>query len=61
PRPLGKKVSETWQNATQSVGNLTVSLLQIGLWLLAYSPYLAVIAIASVFGHRLMRRSGTEG
>ncbi|MEM9903819.1 MAG: DUF4349 domain-containing protein, partial [Cyanobacteria bacterium P01_D01_bin.44] len=46
PRPLGKKVSETWQNATQSVGNLTVSLLQIGLWLLAYSPYLAVIAIA---------------
>ncbi|MEO1401094.1 MAG: DUF4349 domain-containing protein [Cyanobacteria bacterium J06635_1] len=60
PRPLGKKVGETWQNATQSVGSLTVGLLQIGLWLLAYSPYLAVIAIASVVGIRAMRQSGTE-
>ncbi|MEM8805424.1 MAG: DUF4349 domain-containing protein [Cyanobacteria bacterium P01_G01_bin.38] len=60
PRPLGKKVGETWQNATQSVGSLTVGLLQIGLWLLAYSPYLAVIAIAGVFGIRAMRRSGPE-
>lgn len=61
PRPLGKKVGDTWQNATQSVGDLTVSLLQIGLWLLAYSPYLAVIAIATGLGYRAMRRSGTEG
>ena len=55
-RPLGETIGTTWQNATQSVGDLTVGLMQIGLWLLAYSPYLAVIAVAGALGYRSLRR-----
>ncbi|MBT9314322.1 DUF4349 domain-containing protein [Leptothoe spongobia] len=55
-RPLGETIGATWQEATQSVGDLTVGLMQIGLWLLAYSPYLLVVAIAGVLGYRTLRR-----
>lgn len=55
-RPLGETIGATWREATQSVGDLTVGLMQIGLWLLAYSPYLVVIAIAGVLGYRTLRR-----
>lgn len=55
-RPLGETIGATWQEATQSVGDLTVGLMQMGLWLLAYSPYLLVVAIASVLGYRTIRR-----
>lgn len=54
-RPLGETIGATWQHATQSVGDLTVGLMQIGLWLLAYSPYLLVITIAGVLGYRTLR------
>ena len=56
PRPLAKKVSVTWREATQSISSFTVSLLQLGLWLLAYSPYLAIVLLASVLGYRFYRR-----
>ncbi|MEM9805321.1 MAG: DUF4349 domain-containing protein [Cyanobacteria bacterium P01_D01_bin.56] len=60
PQPIGRPLSETirvtWQDATQSVGDLTVGLMQMGLWLLAYSPYLLVVAIAAVVGYRVRRR-----
>ena len=55
-RPLGETVGATWRDATRSVGELTVNLMQIGLWLLAYSPYLLVLAIASALGYRTLRR-----
>ncbi len=55
-RPLGETIGTTWQEATQSVAALTVGLMQIGLWLLAYSPYLLVLAIAGVLGYRTLRR-----
>lgn len=55
-RPLGETIGATWQEATQSVSELTVGLMQVGLWLLAYSPYLLVVAIASVLGYRTIRR-----
>ena len=55
-RPLGETIGATWRDATHSVGELTVNLMQIGLWLLAYSPYLLVLAIASVLGYRTIRR-----
>jgi hypothetical protein len=55
-RPLTEKVGDAWQQATQSVGQFTVGLLQIGLWLLAYSPYLLIIALATGLGIRLIRR-----
>lgn len=55
-RPLGETIGATWQDATQSVGDLTVGLMQVGLWLLAYSPYLLVVAIAAVVGYQVRRR-----
>ncbi|MFG6098171.1 DUF4349 domain-containing protein [Leptothoe sp. ISB3NOV94-8A] len=55
-RPLGETISTTWRDATQSVGNLTVGLMQLGLWLVAYSPYLLIVVIASVLGYRTIRR-----
>ncbi|MEO0351585.1 MAG: DUF4349 domain-containing protein [Cyanobacteria bacterium P01_A01_bin.15] len=55
-RPLGETIGATWRDATRSMGELTVNLMRIGLWLLAYSPYLLVLAIASVLGYRTIRR-----
>ncbi|MEM6252662.1 MAG: DUF4349 domain-containing protein [Cyanobacteria bacterium P01_D01_bin.156] len=55
-RPVVETIRTTWQEATQSVGDLTVGLMQLGLWLLAYSPYLLVVAIAGVVGYRTVRR-----
>ena len=54
-RPLGEKVGGTWKQASQSVSQFTVGLLQMGLWLLAYSPYLAVVGVGAVIGHRWRR------
>lgn len=54
--PLVETLGNTWQNAADSVGQLTVGLLKIGLWLLAYSPYLALVAIAAGVSYRLRRR-----
>jgi Domain of unknown function (DUF4349) len=42
-QPLGVQFGESWRSATHSVGQLTSSLLKLGLWLLAYSPYLLMI------------------
>ncbi|MEO0539291.1 MAG: DUF4349 domain-containing protein [Cyanobacteria bacterium P01_A01_bin.105] len=53
---LRETLGITWQTATRSVGELTTGLLQMGLWLLAYSPYLAVIAIAAFLGYRTVHR-----
>jgi hypothetical protein len=57
PRPLGERATATWQTASHSVGEFTVGLMQLGLWLLAYSPYLAVAALAAVLGYRQLRRA----
>lgn len=59
-RPLVATISATWKEATHSVGELTVDLMQLGLWLLAYSPYLLVVAIASVIGYRTLRHRLSE-
>lgn len=59
-RPLGEKVGGTWKQASQSVSQFTVGLLQMGLWLLAYSPYLAVVAVGAAVGHRWMRSRAAE-
>ncbi|HEY9738733.1 MAG TPA: hypothetical protein V6D06_20710, partial [Trichocoleus sp.] len=52
-RPLGETLGTSWQSASQSVQAFTVNLLRISLWLLAYSPYLALIAAIAFFGYRL--------
>lgn len=42
--PLTAQLAETWGRATQSVGKVTLSLLKLGLWLLAYTPYWLILA-----------------
>lgn len=50
PEPaLGLRVQETWGKATHSVGELTLGLFALSIWLLAFSPYLLLIG-AAVYG-----------
>ncbi len=49
---LQKQVQETWKQSTHSVGEFTVGLMKLGLWLLAYSPYLFMLILVAV----VMRR-----
>ncbi len=53
---FGQQMQQTWGQATHSVGAFTTELLQLGLWLLVYSPYLAILAIAITLGWRRLRR-----
>lgn len=55
-RPVGETLGSTWQAATQSVKVFTVSGLRLGLWLLAYSPYWALLVVVSYGGYRLLHR-----
>jgi archaellum component FlaC len=43
-RGFGLQVQETWSKSTTSVGKFSVGLLKLGIWLIAYSPYLLIIA-----------------
>ncbi|PSR17958.1 DUF4349 domain-containing protein [filamentous cyanobacterium CCP3] len=52
-RPVGETLGNTWEAATQSVKAFTVSGLKLGLWLLAFSPYWALLAVAGYGGYRL--------
>jgi Domain of unknown function (DUF4349) len=60
PRPVGESMGATWQEATQSVRSFSVGLLRLGLWLLAYSPYLALALLLGMGGYRLVRRPRRE-
>ena len=55
-RPLGVQIQETWNKSTHSLGDFTVGLLQLGIWLMVYSPFLLAIA-AGVYGLKRWRRS----
>ncbi|MEG4940510.1 DUF4349 domain-containing protein [Microcoleus sp. F4-D5] len=56
PEPsLGLRVQETWGKATHSVGELTLGLFALGIWLLAYSPYLLLIG-AAVYGFNRFKK-----
>jgi len=56
PEPsLGLRVQETWGKATHSVSKLTLGLFGLGIWLLAYSPYLLLIA-AAVYGFNRFKK-----
>jgi hypothetical protein len=51
-RPVRETLENTWQTATQSVQAFTVGGLKMGLWLLAYSPYLMLLAALIYGGYR---------
>lgn len=50
-RPVGLEFKETWEDATEGVSDLTVGILKFAIWLLTFSPYIALI-IACVYGFR---------
>ncbi len=52
---FSRQLSNSWEAATSSVGEFTTGLLQIGLWLLAYSPYLAVLLCGAVVVNKVRR------
>jgi hypothetical protein len=54
--PLGLQVRDTWNNATHSMGELTTGLLRLGIWLIAYSPYLLLLAGVLWFSYSRRRR-----
>lgn len=50
-----RQLSNSWESATHSVGEFTTDLLQLGLWLLAYSPYLAILLCGALIARRVRR------
>ncbi|MEG5035232.1 DUF4349 domain-containing protein [Microcoleus sp. AT3-D2] len=52
---LGLRAQETWGKATHSVGELTLGFFALGIWLLAYSPYLLLIG-AAVYGFNRFKK-----
>jgi hypothetical protein len=49
--PTGaQKLGDAWQAALRSVGSFTLSILSGALWLAAYLPYIALLAVLAVVG-----------
>ncbi len=56
-RSLGSEMKSAWNGASNSVGAFSRGWLVVGLWLLAYSPYLGAIAAMIYVVRRSRRRS----
>ncbi len=54
--PLGQQLGDTWTGATRSMGDLTVGLLKISLWLLAYTPYWLLLVGLGWGTHKMLKR-----
>jgi hypothetical protein len=51
--PVSLRMQETWGRATHSMGELTVDLLNLSIWLFVYSPYLLVVGgLGAIAYHR---------
>ena len=48
---VGAQLNNTWESATSSFGKFTVDLLQLGIWLMVYSPYWLVLGAIATFGY----------
>ncbi|BAY27889.1 hypothetical protein NIES2100_77160 [Calothrix sp. NIES-2100] len=55
-RGLGSQIQETWNNSSHSVGEFTVGLLKLAIWLIVYSPYFVILA-AAIYGVNRWRRN----
>ena len=54
------QIANSWNESTESVGEFTTDLIQLGLWLLVYSPYIALLAGSALLVNKARRRS-TQG
>ncbi|MCY7286007.1 MAG: DUF4349 domain-containing protein, partial [Cyanobacteria bacterium CAN_BIN43] len=48
---VGAQLNNTWESAASSFGKFTVDLLQLGIWLMVYSPYWLVLGAIATFGY----------
>jgi len=55
-----RQLANTWSASTSSVGHFTTDLLQLGLWLLVYSPYIAILLVGAVIARKVLRRSTSD-
>jgi Domain of unknown function (DUF4349) len=53
---LALRMQEAWGQATHSVSELTLSLLGLMIWLLAYSPYFLIIGAAGFYGFNRLKK-----
>lgn len=55
--PLATEMQESWDQASHAVGQFTVGLMKLGIWLVAYSPYWLTLAIAATVLYQRRRPS----
>lgn len=55
-RSVALQIQESWNQATTSVADLTTGLLKMGIWFLAYSPYLLLMTGMAYFGYTRLRQ-----
>lgn len=60
PPSTATQLQNTWKGATRSIGKVTVDLLQIGIWLMVYSPYLLILSGITWAGYSRSRRSASR-
>ena len=52
--PLGERLQDSWSHSTRAVQELTVGLMSLGIWLLAFSPYFIGLFLLGFAGKRLL-------
>lgn len=55
-QPVSTELRDAWTQSTYALGEFTTDLMQLGIWLLVYSPYW-LIAVAIFWAANLRRRS----
>ncbi|MBD2104328.1 DUF4349 domain-containing protein [Leptolyngbya sp. FACHB-261] len=55
-RAVGVRLGESWKSSTRSMQAFSLDLLALGLWLIAFSPYLLVSGAALTFALRWWQR-----
>jgi hypothetical protein len=50
--PIGETLSQTWETASGAMQTMSVGLLQLLLWLLAFSPYIGILVLSGWLGRR---------
>lgn len=58
---VGAQISNTWESATSSFGKFTVDLLQLGIWLMVYSPYWLLLGAIATFGYTRFKSRPASG
>ncbi len=57
-RGFGLQVQDTWNKSTNSVGKFSMGLVKLAIWLMAYSPYIFILAFG-IYGFNRWRSAKT--